>query len=307
MALNKFNEGFILVTQSNLSKEVGWLVRQKAPVIAVGEGVGDIGEGFPANADVFVRSEQEAEPVIRNIIRSPIAALVLTQVLRIADKVDIQSGLTVESLAYSALQSGAEYRRWLDAREEAPQLVTGVGRAIVVERSGDVIRAVLNRPANRNSLTVEMRDALVELLQLLEVDQSIRRLELSGNGDCFSVGGELREFGLSKDPAEAHCVRSEHNPSRLLAELGERVHCHLHSACIGSGIELPAFAKRVTAQRRTYFQLPELKLGLIPGAGGCLSIARRIGRHRTAWMALSGKRVNTETALAWGLIDEIAN
>ena len=150
-----------------------------------------------------------------------------------------------------------------------------------------------------------MRDALVELLELVLLDHSIKRVAVSGRGSCFSVGGELREFGLATDPASAHLIRSSHNPGRLLARCADRVSFHLHSACIGSGIEIPAFAGHVSAAPRTFFQLPELAFGLIPGAGGCVSISRRIGRQRTAWLALSGKRINASQALEWGLIDEI--
>ncbi|NND69546.1 MAG: enoyl-CoA hydratase/isomerase family protein, partial [Halioglobus sp.] len=107
--------------------------------------------------------------------------------------------------------------------------------------------------------------------------------------------------------AEAHRVRSLRHPGRELAAVADRVHCHLHSACIGSGIEIPAFAGRVSAAPTTFFQLPELGMGLIPGAGGCVSIARRIGRQRTAWLVLSGSRINARTALDWGLIDAIEN
>ncbi len=60
------------------------------------------------------------------------------------------------------------------------------------------------------------------------------------------------------------------------------------------------------AHPKTYFQMPELELGLIPGAGGTVSMTRRIGRQRMAWMVLSGKRVKAKTALEWGLVDEIA-
>jgi enoyl-CoA hydratase/carnithine racemase len=168
------------------------------------------------------------------------------------------------------------------------------------------VTACLNRPENRNAITVQMRDALVELLELVLLDDSIERLEISGRGACFSVGGELREFGLATDPALAHRIRSLHNPGRLLARCASRVSCHLHSACVGSGIELPAFAGHLRADPGSFFQLPELSLGLIPGAGGCVSISRRIGRQRTAWLALSGKKLKARTALEWGLIDEIA-
>jgi enoyl-CoA hydratase/carnithine racemase len=79
----------------------------------------------------------------------------------------------------------------------------------------------------------------------------------------------------------------------------------LHGASMGAGIEVPALAGHVVAAAGTVISLPELGLGLVPGAGGTASIPRRIGRHRTAAMALSGARIDAATALAWGLVDEI--
>jgi enoyl-CoA hydratase/carnithine racemase len=78
-----------------------------------------------------------------------------------------------------------------------------------------------------------------------------------------------------------------------------------HGACVGAGVELAAFAGHVKATPDAFFQLPEVSMGLIPGAGGTVSITRRIGRQRTAWMALTGGRVDAATALEWGLIDDI--
>jgi enoyl-CoA hydratase/carnithine racemase len=79
----------------------------------------------------------------------------------------------------------------------------------------------------------------------------------------------------------------------------------LHGACIGAGAELAAFGRRVTAATDTWFRLPEVGFGLIPGAGGCVSLVRRIGRQRTAWLAISGERIDAATALAWGLVDSV--
>jgi len=292
---------YLCVPVGELPGEEGWLLEQACPVIA-------IGEGSAANADVVVGSDSELATLKASIERAPIAAMTLVQVLRCTERLPVAAAMTVESLAYATLQSGAEFHAWLGSRQHAPQLVAGgEGSPILSQRDGNVVTALLNRPDNRNAMTVEMRDALVELLELVLIDSSIERLEISGRGACFSVGGELREFGLATDPASAHWVRSVQNPGRLLARCGDRVHCHLHSACVGSGIEIPAFAHHVSAAPGSFFQLPELGFGLIPGAGGCVSIARRIGRHRTAWMALSGRKINVRKALEWGLVDEIAD
>jgi enoyl-CoA hydratase/carnithine racemase len=61
----------------------------------------------------------------------------------------------------------------------------------------------------------------------------------------------------------------------------------------------------VTAAPSAYFALPELALGLIPGSGGTVSIPGRIGRHRAAWLALRGERIEIQEAFDWGLVDEL--
>jgi enoyl-CoA hydratase len=293
------SEQYLCLPLHRLPLEEGWLNRQSCPVIA-------LGEGATANADVIVVTAAEADLLVKRIERMPLAALTLVQVLRCVEYLPLAAAMAVESLGYATLQGGPEFRAWLHTRDTAPQLVAGgEGEPVTIEREGNVVRAQLNRPANRNAISVEMRDALVELFELLLLDPSIECLQLSGRGGCFSVGGELREFGLATDPAAAHHIRSIHNPGSLLARCAPRVRCHVHSACLGSGIELPAFAGHLSADPDSFFQLPELGFGLVPGAGGCVSITRRIGRQRTAWMALSGRKIKARQALEWGLIDEI--
>lgn len=292
---------YALYAIEELPDEDGWLLRQPHPVIAVGS------SGGPA-ADVVVADEAQARSLVAAIERQPDAALVLVQLLRAVEYQPLLAALAAESAAYGLLQESAAHRSWLAQRESVPELIVGQGGpAIELTREGNVLKAELDRPEHRNAITVEMRDALVELFELVALDESIERVELSARGACFSVGGELREFGLSQSATEAHRVRTLRHPGRELAAVADRVHCHLHSACIGSGIEIPAFAGRVSATAKSFFQLPELGMGLIPGAGGCVSITRRIGRQRTAWMVLSGQRINAARALDWGLVDAIAD
>jgi enoyl-CoA hydratase/carnithine racemase len=68
---------------------------------------------------------------------------------------------------------------------------------------------------------------------------------------------------------------------------------------------MAAFAGRVTADAATLIGLPEVSLGLIPGAGGTVSLTNRIGRQRVAALALGTESIDAERALAWGLVDEI--
>lgn len=289
-----------LIPASESPGDENWLGAQPGPVIA-------IGEGEAPWADVVVADRDGAEALAARIRRWPVAATTLVQVLRSIPLLPAQQALDLESLAYGILQGGEEFATWLRERGPQPPLPLRPGPAVVLSRDGAVVEALLNRAEDRNPINVEMRDALVEALELLELDPSIAELRLRGDGACFSIGGDLREFGTLPDVGTAHWVRTVRSPARLLAALGERVTAHVHGACIGSGLELPAFAARLVAHGNTFFQMPELQLGLIPGAGGTLSITRRIGRQRLAWLVLSGRRINSRTALAWGLVDEVVN
>lgn len=261
-----------------------------------------------ARCDAVVADPAEAEALAAGVARAPVAATVLAQLLRAGEGLPLPAALFAESLAYSTLQAGPEYRDWLQAhRAPAPAAHRDDGPAVRMERDGDHLRLMLNRPSLRNAMTVELRDALVEALELVLADDELRTVELRGLGRCFSTGGDLTEFGSAPDPATAHLVRSLALPGRLLARCAARVTVHLHGACVGSGIEFPAFAGRLVAAPDAWFQLPELKFGLIPGAGGTVGIARRIGRQRLLAWVLSGRRIDARTALDWGLVDALAD
>ena len=151
-----------------------------------------------------------------------------------------------------------------------------------------------------------MRDALVEALEFAAVDPDAAPVTLSGEGPSFSAGGDLDEFGHADDVGRAHAIRVLQSAARLWSgSLGERLTARLHGICVGAGIEVPAAAARVIARPGTCFRLPEVSMGLIPGAGGTVTIPRRIGRHRACYLAISGLELDLETALAWGLVDAV--
>lgn len=258
-----------------------------------------------ARFDVVVASREELAPVAATAARAPLAAQALVQLLRLGAGLSVHDALIAESLVYSMLQSGPEFARWRAGREVRPAPQDDGEPAVLVQRDGDRLQLQLNRPRRRNAFSAAMRDSLVEGLRLAELDASIAEVILSGVGPAFCSGGDLDEFGSRPDPATAHAVRSSRSASALLARCAARVRAELHGACVGAGIELPAFASRVVAREGAFFQLPELSLGLVPGAGGTVSLPRRIGRERTAWLALSGARIDAPTARRWGLIDEI--
>jgi enoyl-CoA hydratase len=275
------------------------------PVIAVGTAAGP---ELCRGVDVVVRNVREAAPLVKNIDEHPLAAMTLVQLLRHNEDATPEQGLFAESLAYASLQGGAEFahvKREIQSARRATNSAREEGAAVLLERGGNELRITLNRPDARNAYSVSMRDGLHDALQLLKMDETLSRAVISGEGSCFCIGGDMTEFGMLTDTSVAHAIRSSRSVGQLLLELRERLEFRLHRACLGSGIELPAFGARVVATNNAFMQLPEIKLGLLPGAGGTVSILRRIGRQRTAYLALSARRISAATALHWGLIDAI--
>lgn len=232
---------------------------------------------------------------------APIAATVLARVLRLGDILPFDAALEVESLAYSTLLAGAEFAAWRKARPRSAEQDEPDSRGVVFARDGDRVTLSLAEPSTRNAMTAAMRDALYEALVNVLEDPSLPTVVLQGQGRCFSTGGHLPEFGVTDDMAAAHIIRSERNCARILHLLDDRATVRLHGACIGSGIEVPAAAGLRIASPTTFAQLPELTMGLIPGAGGTVTLPGAIGRHRTMWLALTGQRMNARQGLAWGL------
>jgi enoyl-CoA hydratase/carnithine racemase len=247
---------------------------------------------------------EAARAVEAAVRRNPIAATTLAQVLRVGVTLGVGGALTVESLAYSALQAGPEHRRWLETRRPR-QVDERPDPAVRLERRGDQLWLILDRPERRNAYSARMRDELVAALEVPAFDASIRGVHLAGAGPNFCSGGDLAEFGALPDPATAHSIRTQRSAGWRISQLGDRVTVHLHGACVGAGIELAAFAGTVEATEDATVALPEVGMGLIPGAGGTASLPRRIGPARTAWLALTGARLDAPTALGWGLVDRV--
>ena len=293
----------VLTTSDDASLDAG--VRDRLSslpciVVAVDRSAGDA----PELADVAPEDGvASVEHIVRAVERNPVAATTLVLCLRQGPST-LGRALVAESAAYSVLQAGAEFTQWRTnrpIRKSHPE----TGAAVHLVREGHRLDLVLNRPHVRNALDRAVRDGLLEGLALAEADPSITRVVLRGVGPSFCSGGDLDEFGSFTDPAAAHLVRLTTSIGRSIDALGSRLIAVVHGSCAGSGVELPAFAARVVARPDFTATLPEVSLGLIPGAGGTASITRRVGRHRMALLALSGARIDVTTALRWGLVDEV--
>lgn len=268
-----------------------------------------VGRGDPAHPlagrlDALIEPPVSADALARGIARAPHAAAALVHLLRGIGALDPEAAILQESLCQAMLQGSAEHGAWLAA---AAERVPSEAGSIRVAREGAVLHVALDRPWARNAIDRAMRDGLREAFTVAALDPEIGTVRLRAGGAAFSVGADLAEFGTTRDPATAHLIRARTLPALPLLRRPGILDVHARGPCIGAGLEIAAWAGRFTASPDAWFQLPELAMGIIPGAGGCVSVPRRIGRRRAALMILSGRRINAATALAWGLIDAIVD
>ncbi len=282
-----------------------WLSAQPIPTIGFGE---SIPEGLEDAFDLIVKQPEELKPLTERIGRNPIASAVTVQVLRASMCLSTLRALEVESMGYATLQAGAEYTNWLRASEfraQSKRITRRTDTLVRMTRHESDVSIALSDPDSANALGVAMRDALSEAFQAVSADASIESVAVTGDGAHFSAGGDLTEFTRVQDASFSHRIRCLRMPARYLASAAHKYTFKVHGACIGAGIELAAFAHHISAHPDTYFRLPEVAMGLLPGAGGCVSIPKRIGRQEAARIMILGQDISATEALSLGLIDAI--
>ncbi|MFC7049872.1 enoyl-CoA hydratase/isomerase family protein [Emcibacter nanhaiensis] len=268
-------------------------------------GIGTPWHPLAGQVDVLVEPPITLDTLAQSITASPHSAAIVTQVLRTIENLPVMAALAHESLAYGLLQASAEHTEWLEENSGRHKDNAIPAGNVELARDGNTLHILLDRPVARNAIDAGMRDTLREAFEIAAMDPEIETVRMEGVGKAFCVGADLSEFGTTRDPALAHMIRLQTLPAHAIARCPDKFEAHIQGACVGSGLEMAAFATRITATIDAWFHLPELAMGVMPGAGGCVSVSRRIGRQRAALMILSGKRLNAQTALEWGLVDAV--
>ena len=160
-----------------------------------------------------------------------------------------------------------------------------------VERDGSVAVIVIdNPPVNAGSLAV--RAGLLAAVRTVESDSSISSAVILGHGDTFVAGSDIREFGLPiSEPSLPTVIAAIENcPKPIVAAM--------HGAALGGGLELALGCDARVAQAGTVLGLPEVTLGIIPGAGGTQRLPRLVGVPRAIEMICGGERIASSMALS---------
>jgi 3-hydroxyacyl-CoA dehydrogenase len=181
--------------------------------------------------------------------------------------------------------------------------VQGVGTdpgLVRFDRTGSVAVLVLAHPPV-NTLTGPVQAALLAALQVVEADASISAVILRGEGRVFSAGVDIREAGQAARRAElaALCRRVEEFPRPVIAAL--------HGTALGAGCELALAAHYRIANASAVLGLPEVGLGLVPGAGATQRLPRLVGAEAALQVMLSGAPLRAAEALVLGLVDRVVS
>lgn len=168
------------------------------------------------------------------------------------------------------------------------------------QRHGDIgVIQIANPPVN--ALSHAVRSGLVEALKEGIADAEVKALVVLADGRTFIAGADIREFGKPpQDPLLPDVITQlEACPKPLIAAL--------HGTALGGGLEVALGCHYRVALEGTRVGLPEVKLGLLPGAGGTQRLPRLVGVERALEMITSGRFVEAEEALEAGIIDAISN
>ncbi|XVV09959.1 enoyl-CoA-hydratase DpgD [Actinoplanes sp. CA-131856] len=178
-------------------------------------------------------------------------------------------------------------------------------------KRGHVARVTLDRPEVLNAMDLRTHEELAEVWDDVEADDEIRVAVLTGAGErAFSVGQDLKERArrdAAGTPASSFGSRGQPGWPRLTERFGfsKPVVARVDGYALGGGFELALACDLIIASDRSVFGLPEVRLGLVPGAGGVFRLVRQLPPRVAMGHLLTGRPFDAATAHAYGLVNEV--
>jgi len=175
---------------------------------------------------------------------------------------------------------------------------------VLTERRDDGVALVrLNRPEALNALNLETRKALAAAFSALHDDPDVRCIVLTGDERAFAAGADLKEFA-DAEVVEIIKRRSERY-WKTVAETPQPVIAAINGYAMGGGLELAMACDLIVVGEEAQLGQPEIRVGIIPGAGGTQRLTRAVGKFRAMRMCLTGKPVSGREAYEMGLASEV--
>lgn len=180
---------------------------------------------------------------------------------------------------------------------------------VSTEQEGAVALVTIDHPPV-NALSAPLIDELVAEYDRLDADDSVRAIVLRGAGEkAFVAGADISEFPslaqAAQDAAESGSARGIQQLSLSMDAGRTPVIAAIHGFCLGGGLELAMSCDIRIASDDAKLGQPEIKLGLIPGAGGTQRLPRLVGHGRALYLTLTGDPISAALAAQWGLVEEV--
>ena len=175
---------------------------------------------------------------------------------------------------------------------------------LVVHRSGAIATLVLNRPARRNALSLDLIGRLREELSALGTDLGVRAVIIAGTGPAFCAGHDLGELRGSDESAARALFEADSALMQELHSMAQPVIARVHGPASAAGCHLVAACDLAIASPQATFAVPGPALGLV-GTTAMVEVARVVGRRRAMQMLLTGAPISAETAMSWGLLNAV--
>ncbi len=175
---------------------------------------------------------------------------------------------------------------------------------VLVERPLPGIAVVrINRPDARNALNQQVRAMLAEHFTELGSDPDVRCIVLTGSERIFAAGADIRD--LAERSAVEMMLRNTRRLWNAIASCPKPVVAAVNGLALGGGCELAMHADIIVAGEGASFGQPEVRIGVMPGAGGTQRLTRAVGKFRAMKMVLTGQPVGAREALEMGLASEV--
>ncbi len=185
---------------------------------------------------------------------------------------------------------------------------TRVSDALRVARRDRVAVLTLARPDRLNAIGSDIVAALAAALTELSVDDSVGALVITGEGRAFSAGADIAEFAAFESPHEfAAFIHRMTETYGELARLGKPSVAAVNGVALGGGFELALACDLRVAAAGARLGVPEIKLGLLPGAGGTARLTRMLPRAVTKQLLLTGEPLSAADAARLGLVNEVVD
>ncbi len=168
-----------------------------------------------------------------------------------------------------------------------------------------ILTITLNRPDKLNALSSEVLSALHEVIKSTKENREVKGVLLTGNGKAFCAGADINRLRECDAEKGLEFAQFGQTVFRQLETLGKPSLAAINGYAFGGGCELAMSATLRTASETAQFGQPEVKLGVIPGYGGTQRLSRLVGKGRALDLCLTGRFINAETALQWGLVNEV--